>query len=265
MGIPLFQVDSFTSKPFAGNPAGVCLLDGESRDDDWMQSLAAEMNLAETAFVSRREDDGYDLRWFTPLAEVDLCGHATLASAHILWSTKRHPIAQQIDFETRSGRLVTSTHGSEIKMDFPAQPSKPADPPAGLLDAMGVSPICVEQNKTDFLLQVEDESTLMGIQPDYRRLGMIDARGIIVTCRSQEEGYDFKSRFFAPAVGVNEDPVTGSAHCCLAPFWKARLGKDTLTGYQASPRGGIVRVANVDDRVHLFGHAVTVFNAELLA
>jgi PhzF family phenazine biosynthesis protein len=230
-----------------------------------MQSLAGEMNLAETAFVSGYVDGHYGLRWFTPLAEVDLCGHATLASAHVLWTTQRHSVAEPIVFMTRSGRLTVSREGSEIKMDFPAQPSAPAEPPAGMIEALGIEPLCVERNATDYLVQVDSESTLQEIQPDFRGLAAVEARGIIVTCESAESEYDFKSRFFAPAVGVDEDPVTGSAHCCLARFWQPRLGKSQLTGFQASRRGGVVRVENVDDRVHLYGHAVTVFAAELLA
>jgi PhzF family phenazine biosynthesis protein len=259
----IFQVDSFTSVPFAGNPAGVCILP-EQPDDGWMQNVAKEMNLSETAFLVK-QDDGYSLRWFTPAVEVDLCGHATLASAHVLWETGTLAAGQQARFHTRSGLLTADKRGSWIEMDFPATPEKQADAPAGLVEALGVEPRYVGLNKFDYLVEVESEEVVRAMQPDLIGLARISARGVIVTGVASSHGFDFVSRFFAPRVGVNEDPVTGSAHCCLSPFWSNRLGRNELVGYQASPRGGVVRVRLDGERVHLGGQAVTVLKGELLA
>lgn len=262
MGLSIVQVDAFTATPFAGNPAAVCILP-EPLDDRWMQNVAMEMNLAETAFLTRQAD-GFNLRWFTPVAEVDLCGHATLASAHVLWETGQLAPNEQARFHTRSGLLLAERKGEWIEMDFPATPEHAADAPDGLLEALGVTPGYVGKNRFDYLVEVESEEVLRGIRPNFSRLMEVEARGIIVTSRASTKGYDFVSRFFAPQVGVYEDPVTGSAHCCLAPYWCSKFGKNELVGYQASPRGGVVRVRMGGDRVYLGGQAVTVLRGELV-
>jgi PhzF family phenazine biosynthesis protein len=260
--IPIFTVDAFTDRPFRGNPAAVCLLE-EPRDDAWMQAVAAEMNLSETAFV-RPEADGFRLRWFTPAAEVSLCGHATLAPAHVLWQEGRAGEGDPIRFHTLSGVLTAARQPDAIALDFPALPDRPAEAPAGLLDALGVTPRHVGRTRHDYLLEVESEAGLRGLRPDFRRLRSVEARGVIVTARSDDPAYDFVSRFFAPAVGIDEDPVTGSAHCSLGPYWAARLGREVVTGYQASARGGTVRVEVGEGRVKLCGQAVTVARGSLL-
>jgi PhzF family phenazine biosynthesis protein len=261
-GIRTLQIDAFTDRPFAGNPAAVCLLN-EEHHADWMQAVAAEMNLSETAFV-RPQGDGFELRWFTPAIEVDLCGHATLAAAHALWSEGNVPRDQPIRFHTRSGVLTCTTDGKLIELDFPATPADPAEPPAGLLEALGVAPSFVGRSKFDKFVVVESEHMVRALKPDFARLREIPMRGVMVTSTSDHPRFDFVSRFFAPAAGVNEDPVTGSAHCCLGPFWSERLGKTELTAYQASARGGIVRVRVQGDRVILGGQAVTVLQGQLL-
>ncbi len=261
MGIAIFQVDAFTGKPFAGNPAAVCLL-AQPRDDAWLQAVAQEMNLSETAFLLRR-DDGYDLRWFTPAAEVDLCGHATLASAHVLWEEGHlHPDAEAC-FHTRSGLLTAKRDGDWIAMDFPAEPAAPAVAPPELARALGVAPRYVGRNRFDYLVVVASEGEVRAARPDLALLRQIACRGVILTSAAAAE-FDFVSRFFAPRVGVDEDPVTGSAHCCLGPYWGERLGKGELLAYQASARGGIIRVQLAGQRVGLGGQAATVLRGELL-
>jgi PhzF family phenazine biosynthesis protein len=260
--IPLFHIDAFTDRPFAGNPAAVCLLDNE-RDAAWMQAVAAEMNLSETAFV-RRLEDGFELRWFTPAIEVDLCGHATLASAHAIWTTGGASADEPIRFHTRSGMLTASREGELIELDFPATPVAPCDPPEGLLEAIGASPSFVGKTAFDKFLVVDSPDTLRSLRPDFRKLAATQTRGVIVTAASDDPRFDFLSRFFAPAAGIDEDPVTGSAHCCLGPYWSKRLNKTSLVGYQASARGGIVHVRLTQDRVILGGQAVTVFTGHLL-
>ena len=257
----LLQIDAFTSEPFRGNPAAVCFLDRE-RDDAWMQNVAAEMNLAETAFLLPRGDE-WSLRWFTPAVEVDLCGHATLASAHALWEEKRLPTDREARFLTRSGTLTASHAGGLIELNFPSTPDERIDPPIGLLEALGTESAYVGRNKFDFIVELPSEESVRALRPDLGRLRRFGGRGVIVTSRASNGRYDFVSRFFAPAAGIDEDPVTGSAHCCLAPFWAERLGKTELTGYQASPRGGVVKVRLDGDRVRLAGHAVTVLRGEL--
>ncbi len=263
MGLPLFQVDAFTDRPFAGNPAAVCILN-EPGDAAWMQQVAREMNLSETAFLSR-QNDGYSLRWFTPAVEVALCGHATLASAHVLWEQGHLPAGAQARFHTKSGLLTAVQSDDWIELDFPAKPEQPAESIPDLAEALGTTPIYVGMSQFDCLVEVESEADVRTLQPDLARLAAIPARGIIVTSRASTPGYDFVSRFFAPNVGVPEDPVTGSAHCVLSPFWSKRLGRARLTGYQASPRGGVVRVRLDGERVYLGGQAVTVLRGELLA
>ena len=266
MPLTLYQVDAFTDEPFKGNPAAVCLLP-EAREAAWMQRVAREVNLSETAFLVRR-GDGYDLRWFTPRSEVDLCGHATLASAHVLWETGRLPPGETAAFHTRSGRLTaTQEAGGWIRMDFPAVPEEEAAVPTGLVEALGAMPTYVGRNRMDYLALFEEEADVRGLKPDTTRLASVETRGVIVTAPAVGggNGYDFVSRFFAPRYGIDEDPVTGSAHCCLGPFWGGRLGRSNLTGYQASARGGLVRVEVAGERVALAGQAVTVLRAELVA
>lgn len=260
---PFTQVNAFTDRPFAGNPAAVCLLPSE-REAGWMQLVAREMNLAETAFLVRRAD-GFELRWFTPSVEVDLCGHATLASAHVLWEEGQLRPDETGRFHTRSGLLTAARRDGLIWLDFPATPPVPAAPPDGLGAALGVPFGFVGRSPFDYLVELESEATVRALVPDLAVLARIGGRGVIVTARSATAGQDFVSRFFAPAAGVPEDPVTGSAHCALGPYWADKLGRTALTGYQASARGGLVRVRVAGDRVLLGGHAVTVMRGELLA
>ena len=260
MAVPIYQVDAFTDKPFSGNPAGVCLLDTPG-DQTWMQLVAREMNLAETAFLCPQAD-GFDLRWFTPAVEIDLCGHATLASAHVLWETGRLPAEQEARFHTGSGLLTAQRSSDRIEMDFPATPDRPVDPPPGLAKAMGAVPRYVGRSAFDLLVELESEGQVRDLRPDLQALRGIDVRGIIVTSAAETSETDFISRFFAPRVGIDEDPVTSSSHCCLGPYWSRRLGKASFTAYQASERGGTVYVRLSGDRVHLGGHAVTVLRGE---
>ena len=260
MGLPLFIVDAFTDKPFAGNPAAVCLL-AQARADPWMQQVAAEMNLSETAFLLP-EEDGYRLRWFTPAVEVDLCGHATLASAHVLWETGRLKPSEPARFYTRSGLLTVERGSLSMTMDFPAKPPEPCWEWQDLPAVLGVRAVYLGKNGMDGLVEVENESAVRASRPDFARLAEYPVRGVILTARAQNPAYDFVSRFFAPRAGVREDPVTGSAHCCLGPYWSGRLKKQDLVGYQASTRGGVVQVSVRGDRVHLGGQAVTVVRGE---
>lgn len=262
MGVRIVQVDAFASRPFSGNPAAVCILSAP-RDDRWMQDVAREMNLAETAFL-HPENGGYRLRWFTPSVEVALCGHATLASAHVLWEDSHLPLERQARFYTQSGLLTADRAGDWIELDFPATPPTPAPAPAGLSTALGATPRSVGRSKFDYLVELDSETAVRGLVPDLTALARVEARGVIVTSRATTPGYDFVSRFFAPQSGVPEDPVTGSAHCALAPFWSERLHETAMTAYQASPRGGVVRVRLAGDRVILGGQAVTVLRGELV-
>jgi PhzF family phenazine biosynthesis protein len=263
MGLPIVQVDAFTDRPFAGNPAGVCILPAPA-DPVWMQDVAREMNLSETAFLVPRSD-GFDLRWFTPATEIDLCGHATLASAHVLWEDGHLAPGTQARFHTKSGALTADRRDPWIEMDFPATSPKEFPAPRGLAEAVGVTPRFVGRSRFDYLLEVGDEDTVRAVQPDFTALARVEARGVIVTSRAATSDYDFVSRFFAPRAGIAEDPVTGSAHCALAPYWVAKLGRPELVGYQASPRGGVVRVRLAGDRVVLGGQAVTVLRGDLTA
>ena len=262
MGMSIFQVDAFTDKPFAGNPAGVCIVD-ELQDTGWMQNVAREMNLSETAFLYKQAE-GYNLRWFTPAVEVELCGHATHASAHVLWEAGFLEPGEQANFHTLSGLLAANRRGEWIEMNFPAKPEEPAIAPPGLIEALGVTVKYVGKSHFDYLVEVESEEIVRDIKPDFSLLMSVAARGVIVTSLADSDEYNFVSRFFAPNVGVYEDPVTGSAHCCLSPFWSERLGKDELVGYQASARGGVVKVRYAGDRVYLGGQAVTVLRGELV-
>jgi PhzF family phenazine biosynthesis protein len=261
MGEIIIQVDAFTNQPFAGNPAAVCIL-SRRRDDMWMQNVAREMNLSETAFLEQRKD-GFNLRWFTPAVEVELCGHATLASAHALWEVGYLKKDAKALFFTKSGLLTAERKNDWIEMNFPAEPETAALVHPDLSHALGVAFNYVGKNRFDYLVEVDAEETVRRIDPDFTLLMKIPMRGVIVTSPSKSKEYDFVSRFFAPQVGVNEDPVTGSAHCCLGPYWSARLGKNEMIGFQASLRGGIVRVRMENDRVCLGGQAVTVLQGEL--
>jgi predicted PhzF superfamily epimerase YddE/YHI9 len=258
----IFQVDAFTDKAFAGNPAAVCVLP-EAAGAEWMQHLANEMNLSETAFLVE-QGDGYHLRWFTPAVEVDLCGHATLASAHILWEQGFLPADSPARFYTRSGLLSAVRKDFWIELDFPAEPEKQTEIPENLFEAFGSPAQYVGKNRFDFLLEFASADTIRKISPNFALLSEFSCRGFIVTSRSDAGPYDFISRFFAPAAGVNEDPVTGSAYCCLGPYWAIKLGKKELTGYQASARGGVVKVRVGDDRVYISGQAVTVMRGTIL-
>jgi PhzF family phenazine biosynthesis protein len=264
---PLFHVDAFASAPFTGNPAAVCVLEAQA-DPGWMQAVAAEMNLSETAFLHPLEPAGagrYGLRWFTPTVEVDLCGHATLASAHVLWETRRLPVDAPVRFDTRSGTLTATSAGAageDVELDFPADPVTPADPDPGVLDALGVSPREVSRGRVGWLLELVDERAVRDVRPDFARLAAFDIA--VVTAPSDDPAFDFVSRCFGPKFGIDEDPVTGSAHCALGPYWAERLGTTEVTGYQASARGGVVRVRIDGDRTHLAGRAVTVARGELV-
>ena len=263
MPIRIVQVDAFTNRPFAGNPAAVCVL-REAMPEQWLQDVAREMNLSETAFLTPR-DGGFHLRWLTPAVEVDLCGHATVASAHVLWQDGHLPEGQQAKFYTRSGLLTADRRGEWIELDFPAKSAEPAEAPPDLLRSLGVrSARFVGKNAFDYLVEVDSEETLRSLSPNHSELRKIPVRGVIVTARPNGGEYDFVSRFFAPGSGIDEDPVTGSAHTALGPYWGERLGKTEFTAFQASARGGVVRVTLKADRVLLGGQAVTVMTGELL-
>jgi PhzF family phenazine biosynthesis protein len=256
----IYKIDAFTDISFTGNPAAVCFLESQ-RENAWMQNIAMEMNLSETAFVWPKEQ-GFELKWFTPTSEVDLCGHATLATAHAIWEEGIKSKDSQIEFYTKSGTLTTVFSDEWIEMDFPSLPAKQISPPEGLIEALHAKASYVGENKYDYLVEVTSEIVLRKLRPDFLKLARFDIRGVIVTARSTE--YDFVSRFFAPGVGISEDPVTGSAHCCLAPYWGSKIKKDTMVGYQASQRGGVVRVQVKGDRVLLGGKAVTILKGNLL-
>jgi PhzF family phenazine biosynthesis protein len=261
MSIPLFHVDAFTERPFAGNPAAVCVLPSW-KHDRWLAAVGQEMSLSETAFLVRNAS-GFELRWFTPKVEVDLCGHATLASAHVLWE-QGFATGNEIRFLTKSGVLKAIRRGDGIDLDFPLKQEEPAPAPPGLLEALGVSAKYIGKNQFDYLVELESEAALRAAAPDFQRLAKTPARGVIITCRSTDPQFDFVSRFFAPGAGIDEDPVTGSAHCCLADFWRKRLEKTEFRAFQASARGGVVQVRVQNDRVLLGGNAVTVVKGELL-
>lgn len=262
---PCFHVDAFADAPFRGNPAAVCLL-ATKRPARWLQAVAAEMNLSETAFVEPMPKC-FRLRWFTPQVEVDLCGHATLAAAHVLWSEGVAPGGEPLRFHTRSGVLEAVRRGNTIELDFPAVPAKPCVSPPRLREALGAAPRSVSRNAMDFVVELANERAVRELEPDLAALATVRARGVVVTARAAKpsRAYDFVSRFFGPAVGVPEDPVTGSAHCALAPFWAERLQRTTLRGYQASARGGTVECELRGDRVLLRGRAITVVRGQLLA
>jgi PhzF family phenazine biosynthesis protein len=265
MAIPIYQVDAFTDEPFKGNPAGVCLLRGPA-EADWMQHVAAEMNLAETAFPLP-EGDGFRLRWFTPKVEVRLCGHATLATAHILWEQGILAPDQEARFHTLSGLLTARRAGDLIELDFPARPPLPKAPAwaDAVVGALGIKPVYIGMSAEDILFEAADEETVRSVKPDLATLRTLPARGVILTSRSSDKRFDFVSRFFAPAVGVDEDPVTGSSHTVLVPYWAGRLGRSSFTAFQASARGGILHLRLEGERVRIAGKAVTVIRGELIA
>lgn len=262
MGLKIYQVDAFTDKKFHGNPAAVCVLP-EPANEEWMQQLASEMNLSETAFLVKNQD-GFNLRWFTPALEVDLCGHATLASAHILWQIGLLAPNEQARFYTRSGLLTAKLNNDLIELNFPATPETQTPPPDGLEEALGIKAKYIGKTKFDYILELDSPEIVKSLTPDFTRLRKLPVRGIIVTSQSDSNSFDFISRFFAPGSGIDEDPVTGSAHCALAPFWSKRLSKNTFTAYQASARGGTLWIKLDKDRVYLSGKAITVLQGELL-
>ena len=257
----LHVVDAFTDQPFAGNPAAVCVLDGPA-DETWMKLVAREMNLSETAFLWPVES-AYSLRWLTPSVEVKICGHATLASAFTLWETGVLKPDEVARFDTLSGRLTCRREGDWIEMDFPANIVEPSQAPEGLQDALGCDLKWVGRSALDYLVEVADETVLRSIRPDFKRLATLPVRGVIVTSRSWTERYDFVSRFFGPGSGIDEDPATGSSHCALGSYWQRKLKKDDFTAYQASARGGTVRVGVRGNRILLRGQAVLMSRLEL--
>ena len=261
----IYQVDAFTAEKFKGNPAAVCLLpDDYVADDDWMQRLAAEMNLSETAFVAKSVKTGggvFQLRWFTPKTEVDLCGHATLAASHILWEEGILGRNEAALFDTRSGRLMVTLEDTMMTLDFPREQVTPCKEPVGLEMALGCSVLGTYRAGQDLLIEVADEATVVNLKPSFQQLSVLPVRCTIVTAQGNEA--DFVSRVFGPAVGINEDPVTGSTHCALAPFWSMRLNKNEMKAYQLSERGGVLQVAVMDDRVAISGEAVTIFKGDL--
>ena len=264
MKLPIFTVDAFTNEPFKGNPAAVCLLK-EEIPTSLMQSIAFELNLAETAFVLKEKDsDAYSLRWMTPVSEVDLCGHATLASSHIMWQEGICKKDETINFNTRSGLLTAKYNNGKITLDFPAIPQKKIEYPPELIDAIGgVQPKYVGMTKWNYIIELESESDIINLKPDFNVMLKLPGWGTIITAAADMPGYDFISRFFAPEKGIQEDPVTGSAHCALAPYWQQRLGKNTFKAYQASERGGTLDIVIEGDRVYLTGEALTVIKGEI--
>ena len=258
----VIQVDAFTNRAFQGNPAAVCVLPSP-QDERWMQSVAREMNLSETAFLLK-QDRHYSLRWFTPTTEVPLCGHATLASAHVLWTEGYASTGQEIKFETKSGVLSAKYRDDWIELNFPVNRSQDIPPITKLSDALGVPLKTVLYNSLGYLVEVASARQVEQLQPNFTLLKQLPISNVIVTSKSQDSTYDFVSRFFAPGLGVDEDPVTGAAHCCLAPYWRDRLHKNQFLAYQASSRGGVVKVDyDGGDRVTLSGQAVTVMRGEL--
>ena len=266
--VPLFQVDAFATEPFSGNPAAVVLLE-EPADFAWMLNVAGEMNLAETAFLVPRANpvtDGYDLRWFTPAVEIDLCGHATLGSAHALWENGILERSRVARFHTKSGLLTATPVGDLIELDFPATPDQPVDPPEGLFSALGISSAkYVGKSRFDYLVELDDEAAIRALAPDFAAMRRLPVRGVIATSLASTPGWDFVSRFFAPGSGIDEDPVTGSAHCCLTPYWSRKLGRTSFTARQLSKRGGTLKLELAGDRVKLRGNAVMVVKGALIS
>jgi PhzF family phenazine biosynthesis protein len=261
MTTTLYVVDAFTNQPFAGNPAAVCALE-ERADGTWMQLVAREMNHSETAFL-HANGDGWNLRWFTPAVEVDLCGHATLASAFALWETGRLGADEAAKFHTRSGMLTCHKRGDWIEMDFPAKPAKTCTAPAILAQALGATYVWAGKANDNYLVEVENETLVRALKPDFNALASFASHGVIITAQCDSTAFDFVSRYFAPAFGVNEDPATGSAHCTLGPYWSAKLCRNELSAFQASTRGGTLRLRVNGERVLLCGQAVMMGRFEL--
>lgn len=264
MSIPIYVADAFTDKPFTGNPAAIVILKEEA-SDEWMRNVASEMNLSETAFLIKENEKTFHLRWFTPTSEVNLCGHATLASAHILWETKRVALESVITFNTKSGKLCVAYSDDGMTMDFPIIRTHPVDnPPESFVNAVGAPIVSdVMGAGEDLLVEVESESVLKNLKPDLPELKKVNMRGLIVTAVSDDEEFDFASRFFAPAVGIDEDPVTGSAHCALGSYWSTKLQKKNFMAKQVSKRGGFMEVALHRYNVLIKGSAVTTWNGFL--
>jgi PhzF family phenazine biosynthesis protein len=262
MGQRITVVDAFTHVAFAGNPATVCVLT-EPTTDVWMQSVAREMKHSETAFCIPLQDGGFRLRWFTPGGEVRLCGHATLAAAHVLWEEGWLEHRKTAHFSTLSGELTATPLGRVIELDFPARPPSEVEAPAGLLDSLGVTASWVGRDVDDYLVLLADEAAVRACNPDFGPLSSVETRGIIITAPAERDDVDFVSRFFAPRLGIDEDPVTGSAHCSLAPFWAERLDKTQMAARQLSTRGGELEVELADDRVKLRGTCVTTLRGNL--
>ncbi len=260
MELKLYTVDAFTDKPFAGNPAAVCILEKELTETQ-MKNIAFEMNLSETAFVLN-QGDVYSLRWFTPDSEVDLCGHATLATSHILWQTGLHDKSGTILYKTRSEILKARQVNGKIELDFPIDKEYRIDIPGALVETLGAKPTYLGKTKWSYLAEMDSEETVRNIKPDFDMMETLEAWGVMITARSASKEFDFISRFFAPRKGVKEDPVTGSAHCALGPYWANKLGKNTLNAYQASARGGSLVVIIDGERVKLLGSAVTILEGK---
>lgn len=258
----LYIVDAFTDRPLAGNPAAVVPLE-MVRPDEWMQAIGNEMNLAETAFVQPHPNGDWNLRWFTPTVEVDLCGHATLASAFVLWHTGRADPNSVLRFHTRSGVLRCTKFDDRIELDFPACPATACPVPPDITTMLGTTPTFVGANGMDLLTVVADEQTVRSLKPNLSAIATLPVRGVIVTAKASTPGLDFVSRFFAPQSGVPEDPVTGSAHCCLGPYWQAQLGRSELRAAQVSPRSGRLHVRCAGDRVFLGGQAALILEGVL--
>lgn len=262
MGQRITVVDAFTHAAFAGNPAAVCVLT-EPTTEAWMQSVAREMKHSETAFCIRLRDGSFELRWFTPEREVRLCGHATLAAAHVLWEEGWLEHRRTAHFSTLSGELTAAPLGRVIELDFPSRPPSEVEAPASLVDALGVTPSWIGRDIDDYVVLVADEAAVIDCNPDFGALRAVETRGVIITAPAAGDQVDFVSRFFAPRFGIDEDPVTGSAHCCLTPFWASRLDKSVLTARQLSQRGGELEVEHLGDRVKLRGTCVTTLRGNL--
>ncbi|OXM86484.1 PhzF family phenazine biosynthesis protein [Paenibacillus rigui] len=263
--IPIYTVDAFTSQAYSGNPAAVCILQSFPEEDTWLQSIAAEMNLSETAFLCATEKRGsYKLRWFTKQAEVELCGHATLASAHVLWETGAAYGLDKLHFHTLSGVLTARRLQDSIELNFPAEPPEPSSAPELLKQALGVEPVAVSRNRFDYIVEVASEQQVRELKPDFQLLKELPARGVLVTSRSDDPAYDITARCFFSPIGIDEDPVTGSAYCALAPYWRTKLGKSGMTAIQLSARTGVVKLQTVEDRVRIEGKAVIVIKGLLM-
>ncbi len=261
MPLPIYIVDAFTDRPFRGNPAGVCLLD-EQISHELMQQIAAEMNQAETAFLLKIGDGNYNLRWFTPTNEVQMCGHATLASAHILWETRKEN--GSIRFQTRSGEMLAERERDLIILNFPSEFTTPVSNVTQFEEALRVKVSYVGDNRLYWLIELQSEQAIRDFSPDLAAISKLGRNGVVITAKSESEADDFASRFFGPNIGIPEDPVTGSAHCLLTPYWAKKLGKTEMLGYQASQRGGFIQVEFLGARVLLKGYAAIVLRGEIL-